>query len=1337
MRKLKLLLSALALTLGGVLSASAQASFNHTYTKGVTVAAGGDYFLYNIGTKQFLTSGLNYGTRATVDNSGRVLTLTENGSGYNIYTDFVSLNNRAENIRKAGYLTTNGYVDTGTSDAAWVFTPVDVAGYTNAYTIKNDDTHYLFFDVDNTDPGCPVNVGSNTGNNYSYWLLIPRATREQAGDYSHYLINTQMNACWEYRTWGGSTGWNDDAVVAIGGKASNRCGEKYHTVVDIFQDIAVTVPNGKYRLSAQGFYRQDDGKTQDAPDLYANTDKKGIGVLTGTDNSMDDASESFTAGKYADNYVETVVTNGTLRVGINITGANQWVIFDNFVLDLTDPFISVVATEIPAATATALTADKWYKFIAGSSDNFTFATTTIGDIKYTTTDQLLSVASTSATATATMALTEGTTYYIKSSSAQTLTITPQTFTYTVGDATLSLADGKYTQTNTVTLTFADYFTDDPAGIFKILDASKIKVNNAAATASLTDNVLTITLASALAASTDYAVSVAAGAVGYKADAANTAINLTVHTPAVFDGHFYIKKDGADLFFSRGGEENKQTVLDQFGVPVKITTDESNVSRVKFVDTGLLLGASGSSNMYWTDKGDSKPETVNWTIAKSGDKYKFYLNGMENAKKGMNIHTNGTEPKSDTEANACDWELELPAAHPAKLQAVKNAQAAGVATAMGFTGVTTQAQMETYLASLSNNSIAITGTGGNNKEAWQKSASPETDNEYDVFAAETVSGLVPGVYRLRVRAFERIAGGDDVYAAGGAAGLAYVYANDQKVKLASLFDVQSDTQWQEGNDLKFGGKYYANSQTGAQAAFDAGHYANDVYVKVVDEGSGTGSIKFGIKQPNCYYSGQNAANNAQWICYNNFSLTFFDAPATEAQKTALANAITEAEGYTLGFEKGEYAPYNNVAALKALSVAKAIDPATTTGSAAAAATNALKGATWTKNTAQMDAVYNGNFANSTPNANSGVDVDMPGWTLVEGIRMVINNTTDYPGLSSASGKAGVFSWGGTNLKYGEETGYTMPLAASTIYELTAKIAGWKDGDLPTWLSASVLKGEKGMASMNILSSEVTKRITDSDPFVTCTVKFVTGEKGDYVLTFAPNKHNVLTDISLKKAASQVLEFADGSDVPSYAPGIYPQVKVTRTLTKDKWITAVYPFELTLTAAFSSFVSVATLSSYNDGALAFSTSSKNTANVPFLMRCTDASAASLASSGITLSNVEVKAATATDATAGDASLKGVYASTDITNAEKNYVLKDNTIYSVGAAGATIPAYRAYIQLAQNADPARLTFFVDGETTAIEGITANEGNEGNVYNLQGQRVTKAQKGLYIQNGRKVLVK
>jgi len=457
----------------------------------------------------------------------------------------------------------------------------------------------------------------------------------------------------------------------------------------------------------------------------------------------------------------------------------------------------------------------------------------------------------------------------------------------------------------------------------------------------------------------------------------------------------------------------------------------------------------------------------------------------------------------------------------------------------------------------------------------------------------------------------------------------------------------------------------------------------------------------------------SGNNISWLSFKNISYTRTgDVPAADADDyTALAAAITATGEKVAGFESGEYAPYNNIDAFAALAAAKAINPsATNVKSVVQAATTALNGATWTANATDVECVYNGNFALGQGSA--AADIQQYGWTRTNGWGQFKND--GYDSSTAYYNQPG-------SLQYGNAGVYTMPLKAQTIYRLQFKYAKW-DGDYaPT---ASVLNGENGMAAQTFANASSSYK----DGYNSVDMLFVTAEAGNYVLSISGSSNYVITGVSITKAASQVLEFTDGS-VPSYAPGTYPTVKITRTLTAGNWATAVYPF------AVSGVDKIAVLDSYNKstGALGFTTATESTANVPFLMRST------ADKSEISLSNVEVAAAAATDAVKNEASLKGVYAATTVDNSAKNYVLSNNVIYPIGANSATVNPYRAYIQIAQDADPARgLTFTVDGETTAIDGITAGENAEdGAVYNLQGQRVVKAQKGLYIKDGRKVMVK
>lgn len=71
-----------------------------------------------------------------------------------------------------------------------------------------------------------------------------------------------------------------------------------------------------------------------------------------------------------------------------------------------------------------------------------------------------------------------------------------------------------------------------------------------------------------------------------------------------------------------------------------------------------------------------------------------------------------------------------------------------------------------------------------------------------------------------------------------------------------------------------------------------------------------------------------------------------------------------------------------------------------------------------------------------------------------------------------------------------------------------------------------------------------------------------------------------------------------------------------------------------------------------------------------------------------------------------------------------------------GETIQGFRAYLPVANNVRIAGMRI-VDGDVTRIEGVNAEESHKVDVYDLSGRRVQRATKGLYIINGKKVIVK
>lgn len=87
---------------------------------------------------------------------------------------------------------------------------------------------------------------------------------------------------------------------------------------------------------------------------------------------------------------------------------------------------------------------------------------------------------------------------------------------------------------------------------------------------------------------------------------------------------------------------------------------------------------------------------------------------------------------------------------------------------------------------------------------------------------------------------------------------------------------------------------------------------------------------------------------------------------------------------------------------------------------------------------------------------------------------------------------------------------------------------------------------------------------------------------------------------------------------------------------------------------------------------------------------------------------------------------------------WIIKNEGIHAsiVKAAGVKISPFRAYFTGIPGGASAKLNFD-DEETTGITNVNAAESNDDTLYNLAGQKVNAAYKGIVIKNGKKYLVK
>ena len=132
----------------------------------------------------------------------------------------------------------------------------------------------------------------------------------------------------------------------------------------------------------------------------------------------------------------------------------------------------------------------------------------------------------------------------------------------------------------------------------------------------------------------------------------------------------------------------------------------------------------------------------------------------------------------------------------------------------------------------------------------------------------------------------------------------------------------------------------------------------------------------------------------------------------------------------------------------------------------------------------------------------------------------------------------------------------------------------------------------------------------------------------------------------------------------------------------------------------------------------------ANVPFLATAVDADKEKLYFTDKGVVNTPVSLGT---------TFVGVYAPR---NAEDLYGINGEGKLQKGGSTATINSFRAYLTTVSGAEAREITF--ENETTGLTDVSSKTSDgRGECFNLAGQRVAQPTKGLYIVNGRKVVIK
>ena len=467
----------------------------------------------------------------------------------------------------------------------------------------------------------------------------------------------------------------------------------------------------------------------------------------------------------------------------------------------------------------------------------------------------------------------------------------------------------------------------------------------------------------------------------------------------------------------------------------------------------------------------------------------------------------------------------------------------------------------------------------------------------------------------------------------------------------------------------------------------------------------------------------------------------DVTATEDDYEALDGAIEDVEptvaGKTLGFDKGEYAPYKTP--LYLLTVAKAINKdVANLKTTVNAITQALLDAQWVANTEEMDAVYDGTFGNAT---NDGAPL---GWRMSNNTlggemhaRAFVNNDklTEFNNNTNSGFYVrfdGTSSDTGSMYYYGDTEGYTMPLKADTYYTVSLDFKNWNNtASKPLRLNVAGPSDYKKEKTVNSASARAEN---DNNAPTKLSLTFKTEDEGDYVISLqCPGGVGglfVVSNITLKRTPIVTID-EEEDYTPSNATADVVELK--RTI-KEGINTIVLPFDVKdVEGVFGEGSTVYVVKSYADGNISFEESANGIeANVPCLL---DAAKATDGKGTYTFENVTLVAEASPKAEKDGVSFIGTYAPTTLNS--DSYVVSNNMLYLVDSK-VNVKSTRAYftVEGASEAGVKSISMSFGDDATGIVNVATSEAKSGKIYDLQGREVKNPARGIYIIDGKKVFL-
>ncbi len=316
-----------------------------------------------------------------------------------------------------------------------------------------------------------------------------------------------------------------------------------------------------------------------------------------------------------------------------------------------------------------------------------------------------------------------------------------------------------------------------------------------------------------------------------------------------------------------------------------------------------------------------------------------------------------------------------------------------------------------------------------------------------------------------------------------------------------------------------------------------------------------------------------------------------------------------------------------------------------------------------------------------------------------------------------------------VKNGATAKYYINNPANFGYSLSIAISKQGQGGS---MVATIANAETGATEY---TSEVLAINADNSDYNTQTFEISTLTAGAKVLTltFTADHNDWICnykDIQFTKLAALAL---DENNMPELKAATR-DVTLTRSIAANQWSTIVLPFSMTydqLKEAFGSDMKLKQMTAATAESVTLSDATGLNANEPYLIRV------SSDFTSATIDGVTIVPSADPKKTIGDVTFQGTYSSMNIPAGA--FFLYDNQLYKATGEGTpnTIAPMRGYFTVADGGNARLRITFDDSETTAVQSVATESQQTEQVFDLQGRRVIAPAKGLYIVNGKKVVMK